>query len=83
MAFSYNTLFTPLDNNSPFYSYRRKLNEVEIDLVLIQTLMIYYVNHVLLMLTSIFKHNFHKKRNHVLHKNKVNLSLAFTQKLGY
>ena len=45
--------------------------------------MIYYVNHVLLMLTGIFKHNFHKKRKQVLNKNKVNLSLAFTQKLGY
>ena len=83
MAFSYNTLLTLLDNNSPFYTYRRNLNEVEVDLVLIQTLMIYYVNHVLLMLTSIFKHNFHNKRNQVLHKNKVNLGLAFTQKLGY
>ena len=45
--------------------------------------MIYYVNHVRLMLTGIFKHNFHKKRKQVLNKNKVNLSLAFTQKLGY
>ena len=40
-------------------------NEAGVDLVLIQTSLLYYVNHVVLMLTSIFKHNFHKKRKEV------------------
>ena len=34
-------------------------NEAGVDLVLIQPFLLYYVNHVFLMLTSIFKQNLH------------------------
>ena len=34
-------------------------NETGVDLVLIQPFLLYYVNHIFLMLTSIFKQNFH------------------------
>ena len=40
-------------------------NEGGVDLVLIQPLLLSYVNHVVLLLTSIFKHNFHKKTKEV------------------
>ena len=43
-------------------------NEARVDLVLIQPFLLYYVNHVALMLTSIFKHNFHKKRKRFVSK---------------
>ena len=39
-------------------------NDTGVDLVLIQPILLSYLNHVLLMLTSIFfKHNFYKKLN--------------------
>ena len=40
-------------------------SEAGVDFVLIQPLLFYYVNHVVLMLTSIFKHNFHEKGKEV------------------
>jgi len=43
-------------------------NEAGVDLVLIQPFLLYYVNHVVLMLSSIFKHNFHKKRKRFVSK---------------
>ena len=48
-------------------------NEAEVDLVLII---------LILMVTSIFKHNFHTKRKEVCIKQ-GQLSFTFTQKLGY
>ena len=44
------------NNNRPFYSYGG--GEVDGDLVLIQTFMLYYVNQVILMLTSSFQEQF-------------------------
>ena len=43
-------------DNRPFYSYGG--GEVDGDLVLIQTFMLYYVNQVILMLTSSFQEQF-------------------------
>ena len=40
-------------------------NKTEVDIVLIQPFLLYYVNHVFLIQTGIFKHNFHKKRKEV------------------
>ena len=40
-------------------------SEAGVDLVLIQPFLLYYLNHVFLMLTSIFKQNLHYKRNEV------------------
>ena len=40
-------------------------SESEVDLVLIQTFLLYNVNQVILMVISIFKDNFHKKANKV------------------
>ena len=46
-------------------------NKAVVDLVLIQTFLLCYVNHVVLMVTSIFlKHNFHKKRKEVCIKTR-------------
>ena len=39
--------------------------EADGDLVLIQTFLLYHVNQVILMLTSIFKDNFHNKEKGV------------------
>ena len=36
-------------------------SEADVDLVLIQTFLLYYVNQVILMLASTFKDNFHNK----------------------
>ena len=54
--------------NSHFHSTVKAENEAGVDLVLIQPFLLYYVNHVALMLTSIFKHNFHKKRKRFVSK---------------
>ena len=43
-------------------------NEAGVDLVLIQPFLLYYVNHVVLMPTSIFKHNFNRKRKRFVSK---------------
>ena len=40
-------------------------SEAEGDLVLIQTFLLYYVNQVILMLTSIFQEQFHNKAERV------------------
>ena len=45
-------------------------NEARVDLVLIQPFLLCYVNHFVLMLTSIFKYNFHKKRKEVCIKTR-------------
>ena len=45
-------------------------NEAGVDLVLIQPFLLYYVNHVFLMLTSIFKQNLHYERNEVCIKTR-------------
>ena len=44
---------------------------------------VYYVNHIVLMLTSIFKHNLRNEKERGLYQNKVNLSVTFIQRLGY
>ena len=46
-------------------------NEAGVDLVLIQPFPLYHGNHVVLMLNSIFKQNFHKKRKGVSTKTRV------------
>ena len=53
--------------------------EAGVDLVLIQTFLLYYVNQVTLMLSSIFP----QQSKGGLYQNKVNLSLTFTRRLGY
>ena len=45
-------------------------NEAGVDIVLIQPFLLYYVNHVFLIETGIFKHNFHKKRKEVCIKTR-------------
>ena len=45
-------------------------NKAVVDLVLIQTFLLCYVNHVVLMPNSILKHNFHKKRKEVCIKTR-------------
>ena len=40
-------------------------NEAGVDIVLIQPFLLYYVNIFFLMLTSIFKHDFHEKKKEV------------------
>ena len=57
-------------------------NEAGVDLVLIQPFLLYYVNHVFLMLTSIFYAKFTLEKDRGFYQNKVNLSLTFTQRLG-
>ena len=62
-------MYVCMNVNIPFYSYRwNSENEAGVDLVLIQTSLLYYVNHVVLMLISIFKLNFHKKRKEFVSK---------------
>ena len=58
-------------------------NEAGVDHVLIQPFLLYYVNHVVLMLSSIFKAKSALEKGRSLYQNKVNLSLAFTQRLGH
>ena len=45
-------------------------SEAGVDLVLIQTFLLYYVNQVTLMPTSIFKDNFHNKAKEVCIKTR-------------
>ena len=45
-------------------------SEAEGDLVLIQTFLLYYVNQVILMLTSIFQEKFHNKAKKVCIKTR-------------
>ena len=51
-------------------------SEAEGDLVLIQTFLLYYVNQVILMLTTIFQEQFPYQSKEGLYQNKVTLSLA-------
>ena len=51
-------------------------NEAEGDLFLIQTFLLYYVNQVILMLTSIFQEQFPSQSKEGLYENKVTLTLA-------
>ena len=59
--------------NSPFYSYTGR-NEAWFDLLLIQTFLLYYVNHVFLTLQCVtkcfFSHDFHDKRKEVCIKTR-------------
>ena len=48
----------------------------EAELVLIQTFLHYYVNQVILMLTSIFQEQFPQQSKEGLYQNKVTLTLA-------
>ena len=67
--------------NRPFYSYGWKRGWG--DLVLVQTFLLYYVNQVILMLTSIFQGQFPSQSKGVFYQNKVTVSLTFTRRLGY
>ena len=51
-------------------------SEAEGDLVLIQTFLLYYVNQVILMLTSIFQEQISEQSKEGLYQNKVNLTIA-------
>ena len=56
--------------------------EAGVDLVLIQTFLLYYVNQVILMLTSIFQGQFSQQRKRGLYQKKVTVSLTFTRRRG-
>ena len=58
-------------------------SEADGDLVLIQTSLLYYVNQVILTLTSIFQGKFPYQSKGGLYQNKVTVSLTFTRRLGY
>ena len=59
-------------------------SEADGDLVLVQTVLLYYVNQVILMFTSIFQGQFPQQSKGGLYQNKVSaVSLTFTQGLGY
>ena len=58
-------------------------SEADGDLVLVQTFLLYYVNQVILMLTSIFQGQFPSQSKGGFYQNKVTVSLTFTRRLGY
>ena len=58
-------------------------NEAGVDLVLIQPCLLYYVNHVFVILNSIFLAKFTLEKEGGLYQNKVTLSLTFTQRQGH
>ena len=58
-------------------------SEDDVDLVLIQTFLLYYVNQVRLMLNSIFQGQFSLQSKEGLYQNKVTVSLTFTRRLWY
>jgi len=58
-------------------------NKAGVDFGLIRPFLLYYVNHVVVMLTIISSAKFPYEKGRGLHRNKVNLSLTFTQRLGY
>ena len=58
-------------------------NEATVDLVLIHPFLLYYVNHVVLMLTCIFEYNFHKKRKKVCIKTRPTSASRSLKRLGY
>ena len=55
-------------------------NEAGVDLVLIQSCLLYYVNHVFVILNSMF---LAKEKEGGQYQNKVTLSLTFTQRQGH
>ena len=57
-------------------------SEADCDLVLIQTFLFYYVQKVILILTSIFQGQFPWQSKGGLYQNKVIVSLTFTRSLG-
>ena len=50
---------------------------------MIQPCLLYYVNHVFVILNSIFEAKFTLDKEGGLYQNKVTLSLTFTQRLGH
>ena len=58
-------------------------NEVGVDLVFIQPSLLYYVNHVFVILNSIFLAKFTSEKEGGLYQNNVTLSLTFTQRQGH
>ena len=58
-------------------------SEAGVDLVLIQTFLLYYVNQVILMLSSIFQGQFPYQSKAGFYQNKVTISLTFIRRLGY
>ena len=58
-------------------------NEAGVDLVLIQPSLLYYVNHVFVILNSIFLAKFTLEKEGGLYQNDVTLSLTFTQRQGH
>ena len=58
-------------------------NKAEVDLVLIQPYHLYYVNHVVLMLTIIFFSKIFIRKEMRFVSKHFNLSLTFTQRPGY
>ena len=58
-------------------------NKAGVNLVLIGPFLLYYVNHVFLMLTCSFQAKFTLEKEGGLYQNKGNLSLTFTQRLGH
>ena len=57
-------------------------SEAGVDLVLLQTFLLYYVNQVILMLTSIFQGQFPQQSKGGLYQNKVTVSPTFIRRLG-
>ena len=53
-------------------------NEAGVDLLLIQPFLLYYVNHVVLSLTSIFQAKFSLQREGSLYQNKSALAASFS-----
>ena len=51
--------------------------------VLMQPFLLYYVNHVVLVLTSMFISKICFRKGRRLYQNKLNLSLTFTQSLEH
>ena len=58
-------------------------NEAGVDLVLIQPCLLYYVNHVFVILNSIFLAKFTLEKEGGVYQNKATLSLTFTQRQGH
>ena len=58
-------------------------NEAGVDLVFIQPSFLYYVNHVFVILNSIFLAKFTSEKEGGLYQNNVTLSLTFTQRQGH
>ena len=57
-------------------------SETDGEFLLIQTFLLYYVNQVILMLTSIFQGQFPQQSKVGLYQNKFTVSLTFTRHGG-